>query len=178
MGYFSGPLLFLWFVNDDLMKEGVGYGRETDVEYVTEMCSNITYQSQRWYNGKTLTCLVSNENNLNVSKTLHVLYGPSVVILNTSWPTFMSEGDNVSIHCNTEGNPSPEVNLQRKTHGQDWETLQMKPISLYSTNTVTRWWFVISDIHSSMMGHYRCIAFNDFGLVETKSEVLLNVYGM
>ncbi|XP_030898111.1 vascular cell adhesion protein 1 [Melopsittacus undulatus] len=88
---------------------------------------------------------------------------PDITELSIEPSTTVREGENVSIRCSAEGNPSPRIILRRKSDGADME--------LYSKGRI-----LLPSVTFLNGGDYECVAENKFG--KSRSEVTLNVeYG-
>ncbi|XP_065525611.1 vascular cell adhesion protein 1 isoform X3 [Lathamus discolor] len=88
---------------------------------------------------------------------------PNITELSVEPSTTVREGENVSIQCSAEGNPSPRIILRRKSDGAD-----MGP---YSEGRI-----LLPSVTFLNGGDYECVAENKFG--KSRSAITLNVeYG-
>uniref|UniRef100_A0A8B9F4X7 Ig-like domain-containing protein n=1 Tax=Amazona collaria TaxID=241587 RepID=A0A8B9F4X7_9PSIT len=88
---------------------------------------------------------------------------PDITKLSIEPSATVREGENVSILCSAEGNPSPRIILRRKSDGAD-----MGP---YSEGRI-----LLPSVTFLNGGVYECVAENKFG--KSRSEITLNVeYG-
>ncbi|XP_071843187.1 uncharacterized protein [Apostichopus japonicus] len=109
----STQAAFLWLIHNrniqHLTKQSQTLANE--MEYVTE-CISITFQVDRTYNKGTLTCLVLNEINDTADATINVLFNSSITLLGTK-PNIIPKDDDFELTCQTDGNPAPNVSLER-----------------------------------------------------------------
>uniref|UniRef100_A0A672UGK3 Vascular cell adhesion molecule 1 n=1 Tax=Strigops habroptila TaxID=2489341 RepID=A0A672UGK3_STRHB len=88
---------------------------------------------------------------------------PDITELSIEPSTTVQEGENVSIRCSAEGNPSPRIILRRKPDGAD--------LGPYSEGRI-----LLPSVTFLNGGDYECVAENKFG--KSRSEITLNVeYG-
>ncbi|NXR21436.1 VCAM1 protein, partial [Cinclus mexicanus] len=88
---------------------------------------------------------------------------PVITKLSIEPSTTVQEGENVSIQCSAESNPSPKIILRKKSDNAD-----MRP---YSASSI-----LLPSVMFQNGGDYECLAENKFG--KSKREITLNVkYG-
>ncbi|XP_010011145.1 PREDICTED: vascular cell adhesion protein 1, partial [Nestor notabilis] len=85
---------------------------------------------------------------------------PDITELSIEPSTTVQEGENVSIRCSAEGNPSPRIILRRKPDGAD--------LGPYSEGRI-----LLPSVTFLNGGDYECVAENKFG--KSRSEITLNV---
>ncbi|XP_010005080.1 PREDICTED: LOW QUALITY PROTEIN: vascular cell adhesion protein 1 [Chaetura pelagica] len=107
--------------------------------------------------------------NLSTNKTekatvdIVIQGAPNIAELSIVPSTTVQEGENVSIQCSAESNPSPKIILRKKS-----DSAEMGP---YSEGRILLPFVAFLD-----GGNYECVAENKFG--ESKNEITLNVlYG-
>ncbi|XP_062462136.1 vascular cell adhesion protein 1 isoform X3 [Pezoporus occidentalis] len=109
-----------------------------------------------------VTNLVTNKTE-KATLDLVIQGAPDITELSIEPSTTVREGENVSIRCSAEGNPSPRIILRRKSDSAD-----MGP---YSEGRI-----LLPSVTFLNGGDYECVAENKFG--KSRSEVTLNVkYG-
>ncbi|XP_057258110.1 vascular cell adhesion protein 1 isoform X1 [Pezoporus wallicus] len=109
-----------------------------------------------------VTNLVTNKTE-KATVDLVIQGAPDITELSIEPSTTVREGENVSIRCSAEGNPSPRIILRRKSDSADMGPYSEGRILLPSVTLLNG-------------GDYECVAENKFG--KSRSEVTLNVqYG-
>lgn len=70
---------------------------------------------------------------------------------------------NLTIECEVDSNPFPDVKLQKTFIDNSWITLQEVPISVSKRSSISTWRFQFTNIDEKISGSYRCSAVNDVG---------------
>ncbi|NWS47396.1 VCAM1 protein, partial [Probosciger aterrimus] len=106
-----------------------------------------------------VTNLVTNKTE-KATVDIFIQGAPDIAELSIEPSTTVREGENVSIRCSAEGNPSPRIILRRKSDDAD-----MGP---YSEGRI-----LLPSVTFLNGGDYECIAENKFG--KSRSDITLNV---
>ncbi|KAJ8025819.1 hypothetical protein HOLleu_33479 [Holothuria leucospilota] len=144
--------------------------REMEKDGLVKYCSHgLEILASRYIHGKTLTCFVGNKN-ISPSKVVNVLYPATVKVSTKSSLTIYNNDKDAFIACEANGNPQPQVFLQRKDKNSQWNALQIGPMKSIEENNIT-WTFYIGNVSDDIKGIYRCIAFNDVGVAAVSKTV-------
>ncbi|KAM9008276.1 vascular cell adhesion protein 1 isoform 2-T2 [Ara ararauna] len=126
----------------------------------------LSIPDARFSDSGLYTCEVTNVvTNKTEKATVDIVIrgAPDITKLSIEPSTTVREGENVSILCSAEGNPSPRIILRRKSDGADTGPYSEGRILLPSVTFLNG-------------GDYECVAENEFG--KSRSEITLNVeYG-
>jgi len=101
----------------------------------------------------TFTCSVSTETMMEITHTVDVLYGPSVLTIPESGLVVAQQGTDETLECSAKGKPPPKL-LWRKQSGRLPSGEEVYPGPRYTLTQVTR----------QMAGVYECVADNTLGM--------------
>ncbi|PIK40455.1 hypothetical protein BSL78_22696, partial [Apostichopus japonicus] len=107
---------FLWTIGSKLLLEKTRSTNNVISEQISSSCSNVSFVAKRRYHDQTLKCLVKNERNAFATVQMKVLYPATVrwVPQHPSLDILVADSNgNVNITCTSDGNPSPDVLIQR-----------------------------------------------------------------
>ncbi|KAJ8025822.1 Neurofascin [Holothuria leucospilota] len=141
---------------------------------LVKYCSSVLeILASRYIHGKTLTCMVVKKH-ISASHVVNVLY-PCTVRVSTkqSLKIYNNERD-VFIECEANGNPQPQVLLQKKDENGQWNALEIGYMKSIKENIT--WTFHFGNASDDIKGMYRCIAFNDVGLAAVSKTVEIEYY--
>ncbi|KAJ8035200.1 hypothetical protein HOLleu_22345 [Holothuria leucospilota] len=138
-------------------------------------CSNgLEILASRYIHGENLTCLVGNKH-ISASQVVNVLYPSTVKISTKSSLTIYDNDKGVSITCEANGNPQPQVLLQKKDKKGQWNVLEIGPMKSIKEKNIT-YTFYFGNASDDIKGMYRCIAFNDVGEAAMSETVEVEYY--
>ncbi|KAJ8035192.1 Tyrosine-protein kinase-like otk [Holothuria leucospilota] len=145
-----------------------------------EFCREIEFVSNRKHHGHNLVCLFENHHNLTSTVTLQILYPAKVELLVLeSSSSFggnytIEEHDDLYIGCRTDANPPTNATLQKKTESSKWKSLEVKPVTILQSDTVTTNFILMPTVSKSFSGFYRCITYCNESSFDV-SEGFINV---
>ncbi|KAJ8035202.1 Cell adhesion molecule 2 [Holothuria leucospilota] len=143
--------------------------REMKNGLVKYCSSGLEILANRYIHGETLTCFVGNKN-ISASKVVDVLYSSTVKVSTKPSLTIYNNDKDVFISCEANGNPQPQLLLQKKDENGEWNDLEIKPMKSIEDNNITLT-FYFGNASDDIKGMYRCIAFNDVGVAAVSKTV-------
>ncbi|KAJ8046962.1 Matrix-remodeling-associated protein 5 [Holothuria leucospilota] len=180
----------VWSINGEIASSSSTFASRNsneDSNYYT-FCSNVTFLCNRFQNGKILQCSVLGGINSSTSVTLNILYAPRIKYKGTlpgrRQTVIAGNNKSVNISCILEGNPKPEVYLEKKISPNMWGKLPQEPFTTDSDDGIlTMYTFTITLFSEQDTGNFRCIANNGIGPelsstdihVKFKSDVAVNI---
>ncbi|XP_071843186.1 uncharacterized protein [Apostichopus japonicus] len=172
----STQAAFLWLIHNrniqHLTKQSQTLANE--MEYVTE-CISITFQVDRTYNKGTLTCLVLNEINDTADATINVLFNSSITLLGTK-PNIIPKDDDFELTCQTDGNPAPNVSLERFDRETGiWQEQIYRATVSSNKSSFQIWTFKLHSLNLTNTEKYRCVANNSMGSYAISDAVTIEI---
>lgn len=127
---------------------------------VTYCADDLYIFVSRYIHGTTLTCITGNKVNLSASVVLDIQYPATVKMRTTNSVAVFNMHCGLLISCESDGNPRPDVTIQKKSSNEKWNTLLNK-LNITSKNgkkvtLVTH----LKDTCRGIRGRYRCLASN------------------
>ncbi|KAJ8046960.1 Immunoglobulin superfamily member 10 [Holothuria leucospilota] len=153
-------------------------GRSPEYPNTYTFCSNVTLKSNRTHSGKLLECSLLGGINSSTRILLNILYSPRIkmegILLKKRQTIFADKNDIVNISCILEGNPRPEVHLEKKVSSNMWTKLPVKPWTTESNDdTSIIYTFMMYLLSQEDTGTFRFIASNGVGPEIVSSHIHL-----
>ncbi|PIK61017.1 hypothetical protein BSL78_02068 [Apostichopus japonicus] len=167
-------LAFEWYID----KEPLTLGKTSTNMNVTSLCSETSFHAERWQNNKSVACLLRNELNITLSSSLNVLYSASVQY-DSSWPNGTSthscvEGEALTITCEADGNPKPNVSIERYLNN-DWRILNHEDTIASKNGWKITCLYRINNVSRDDAGKYRCTSMNEISPRGVSDSVYIDV---
>ncbi|XP_071842288.1 uncharacterized protein [Apostichopus japonicus] len=166
----STSVEFSWIL-DNITFSPVTYYTQTNISYhLSHLCSFAFFRPVRTQHNKELFC-VANDDWKGISKQmLNIWYPPTVQMVSSSTINVANDADILLVICMVEGNPTPDVFLQKLDDMFEWQTIDLKPLNK-SNLTTQLWEFQLPSKDNYVNGMYRCTTSNALGNIDVSSIV-------
>ncbi|XP_071843689.1 uncharacterized protein [Apostichopus japonicus] len=162
---FSWALDYNTFSPKDVMNEF----HATNDNNGTIQCQVVAFPTDRKHNDKDLLCAVQDDHRAVSKATLNVWYPATVKMITASKLYIVNDADIVLFVCKVDGNPPPDVFLQRIDEQLEWKPVALK--ALVKSNLTTQLWEFHLPIKNNVNGMYRCTANNTVGGIDVSGIV-------
>ncbi|XP_071843090.1 uncharacterized protein [Apostichopus japonicus] len=133
------------------------------------ICEVVAFPTDRKHNDKDLLCTVQDDHRAVSKVTLNVWYPATVKMITASKLYIKNDADIVLFVCKVDGNPPPDVFLQRIDEQLEWKTVALK--ALVKSNFTTQLLEFHLPIKINVNGMYRCTASNVVGGIDVSGIV-------
>ncbi|XP_071842284.1 uncharacterized protein [Apostichopus japonicus] len=156
---------------DEITFTPVEHDTQTNLsDSVSRLCSFASFQSDRKQHNKDLVCDVEGGRKGMSKQILNVWYPATVQMVTPSTINVAYDADILLVICKVDGNPPPDVSLQKLNDMFEWKTIDIKPLNK-SNLTTQLWEFQLPSKDTYVNGMYRCTANNALGNIVVSSII-------
>ncbi|XP_071842292.1 uncharacterized protein [Apostichopus japonicus] len=161
---------FSWIL-DNITFSPATYDTHTNISYhMSRVCSFAFFRPVRKQHNKELFC-VANDDWKGISKQMLNIWFPATVqMVTSSIINVANDADILLVICMVEGNPTPDVFLQKLDDMFEWKIIDLKPLNK-SNLTTQLWEFQLPSKDNHVNGMYRCTANNALDNIDVSSIV-------
>ncbi|KAJ8046961.1 Cell adhesion molecule 3 [Holothuria leucospilota] len=163
-----------WSVGDKTVSSNSTFASRSSHEAPSNysLCSNVTFNSNRYHHGQLLKCSVIGGINSS-GIILNIMYSPSVKLEGKRRHViFADKNERVKISCIGEGNPKPQVYLEKKISANMWAKLHVEPFTTESNeDSCTIHIYTLGLFSKEDTGAFRCTAKNGVGSEVTSDDI-------
>ncbi|KAJ8027785.1 Synaptogenesis protein syg-2 [Holothuria leucospilota] len=172
----------IWRIGREILHSEILPGEHRTTSVTTEtVCSNAKLILTQLHHGRMLQCFVRNELHVSGRVRLNVTYLTNADVIvgssyNPSDAVKVRKDEIVNITCIFQGNPSPNISLQRRNMENDWINTSMQTYPVKQTITMTSQTFLYESAQEKSV-RFKCTAYNGIGSATQSKEFQIEVLG-